>query len=139
MVAGDACVVINYVIAERQKGGSIMTNREFYEALLSLSEVKASPALKAKAEHNLKVVVDKASKDDPKKKENASLEAAITTHFQTDNTPMTCTDLLNTGKFNSYNKEAGMNIPRISSRCNDMVKAGNLKKEYKERDAYFHL
>lgn len=99
-----------------------MTEVEFLQEVLALNECKANPSLVDKGTKMLNSRLNKKKKSDPKAKENALIAQAIIDHFTQDNTPITATELWETGKFAGFNKEAPINKQRVNAQLDKLVK-----------------
>lgn len=109
----------------------MFTRKESLAQAIVLAKASKNAELIESLEHML-AVESKARKESPKQKENKILAAAIVEHFKADATPLTISELIETGIFKDAKEP--VNVPRVTRLCSNLIEEGHLQK-FKERRA----
>lgn len=111
-----------------------MTKREYFNALLSLDEVKANNELVDFINHELELLAKKNASEKkltPTQKENLTIQEAILNYME-DNVLYTITDLLK-----NVPECAGMSNQRVSAIVRIMREEKKVERIEEKRKAYF--
>ena len=116
-----------------------MTQKDYFNAIIDLAKENDRPDIVEFAEGRIEMLNRKSSskKQTATQKTNEEIKVRILEVLTENDTPMTCTGLIESGRFDSF--DIRITNQKMSAVLSQLVKAGKVEKKIEKRVSYFEI